>query len=451
MLENFSFNTRVIADSAHIDKLEIDLGGWEVNAPIYEFAQLRTSLGTPQSYDHRPDSGLPLFQSSQSPNSVVPDTTKLRVRSLTGRDYAPLVSGKLGIRIRDSQLSPETSNPIRAPLSLSLSLNPTRFLVYQNIPRARSRNGLYKRNLPRGHGIRYQVYRTQSRIVRTDEEFSLDGNDNVALTTMSKSRFSYTRWQSLCLENLSSMVDYVSSEIESFRQNGAELSWNHTLEIKLRKVEFYWEFHHHHPTSLINLIAPIAASVYRESRTTHYPVQESTNHNSRSISLSQRRGITVKFYSKTNKRVRIEASIDITKNRDLLFTTANQSRSARFSTPELLVSALETLASHAAQSVNESIELLNLRARLAPNLQRSSLVLVDCVYQSAEGDLPWAKNLLECLAENGGFSALGSPPPHLRALRRLVRLGVLTRPSRLQRGWYSLSPDFTRAGASLRN
>lgn len=448
MLENFSFNSRVLESDAHIDKIELRISGWELISDSSELALFRASLGNYRDFPHRPPSGAPLFHTAQPEQTTIPTRGKFRVRKPITQNYSPLVSGFLNVT-PSNQITENTEGYIRTPLSLNCSLNPTRFLIYQDLPRLRTRQE-GKRDLP---NRTYRPFRNEPRITRHADEFSLDGKDNVALTLMPKSRLQYTRWQSIFSANICALMNYITSELECFLQAGSDIEFQLHEDFTIGKVEFYWEFVHEYPLSLMGLIGPLAAAAYSEARSSNYVTREETVRNSRSLSVSHRAGIDIKVYAKTNKRVRIEAAVNPRKNRELLRHPRNPNHggSLRATSIGQLIGTLENLAAHATQSVNEFLSRLNARESLSPHLQQSSIAMVDHIYRAVGDDYRWARNLIECLVENGGYSALEATDQQKQALRRLVRTGVLSRPARNQRGWYRVHTSYTRARTSLRH
>lgn len=387
-------NFRANADTAKHDKIDIIIGNWyisTVDTYISAFIQLLVNRN------------VGIFHNHQVMVQVGSYTTvDILSQNLIQSPIAPLISGSLKIYGQGS----------RYKLQLHLSINPTRYCCYQPTPIRNQRvNGIPALHPP----ILIRPVKTN----RTDEEYSLDGNDNVSLTTPAKincRRVIYGAHLSNYLNSIESLVDSTLSQINP----GDGFIVERDIYYSLQRIEVYWEISAQSPYDLLNNIEKIIASISNEgeSRTFARRADVEQSFESKALSFEARSHQRVKIYTKTNKRIRIEVSSDFKRNPALRGGTYTfQSRTS-------LLDAMHMTCFENAISVN------NVIAEISPRLQQHSrhrsdlLYLITSLYK-AIGDIQQAEEILRALSTTNGIPRRGQCREKLMLLNRLVNQGLL--------------------------
>ncbi|WP_421710771.1 hypothetical protein [Alcanivorax sp.] len=448
MLGNFNWTTRVSPSDAHIDKLDITLKEWIVRCDPAQITNLMSSLGSDFPAEHRPSiSGNHFFYASQSSNSVIPSTSRIPLRK-SHNNYLTSLSGTLAIKPRALQ---EDGHADRIySLSLNASLNATRFGLYQDIPRIRVRSSYppEKRDLSNQP---YRLFKIGRKTVRANGERSLDGNDNVGLTAHSKSVLTHIRWQSLTENAISCSLNVIDNELDLALDNGTEISYEFQSRIITNRVEFYWEYWCEGPISTIAKISDALKQTHQEFSETTFICEEEGHRNALSVRATHRRGVDIKFYAKTNRRIRVEATLKVREHPDLINLAGcwpDGGRRRETNSTEQTVRLLNSLSTLAADSVNQLLGRLQMGQRRNAAFRRSPIAFITGVYEICSPE--FSRELLHAIANNRGIHTAGLTLEQLTQLDGLVRAGILARPTNTERGWYSLSPQFSYIPERLR-
>lgn len=448
MLGNFNWTTRVSPSDAHIDKLDITLKEWIVRCDPVQITNLISSLGSDCPAEHRPSiSGNQFFHASQSLNSVIPSTSRIPLRK-SHNDYLTSLSGTLAIKPRALQ-EEEYADRIYS-LSLNASINATRFGLYQDIPRIRVRNASLREKRDLGHQ-RYKTFKTGRKTVRSNGERSLDGKDNVALTAQAKSVLTHISWQSLINHAINCSLEMIDNELNLAFENGTEIAHEFQPRTIINRVEYYWEYWCEDPLTTVVNISDALKQTHQEFSESSFVCEEQGHQNALSVRAIYRRGVDIKFYAKTNRRIRIEATLKVREHPDLISIAGcwpDGGRRRETLSTVRTVQLLSSLCSLAADSVNRLLDHLQMGQRQNAALHRSPIAFLAGLHSVCTPN--FAREILDAVAANRGVHTTGMTQEQITQLDRLVQAGVLIRPSNTERGWYGLSPQFGHIPERLR-
>ena len=430
-LPAFSFDEVVSANAGRQDKIEIavehgfimdnaeDVGMFLHYLGSPPVAQARTAPGAFGRIFNRRRSGIPPFR-----------TQEIRVRSTASQPLPPpLFSGFMKIINR-------RESPSIWMLHSLLSLNLTRFVRHQAIPRPATRllqdrpnilYGFYERNLPLDH----------------EDEFPLVDSDNWIPDDRLWSHLAAPR---LWPRHLRAFLTGAATEVHNDLLRAAEhatlvIQQSHQNPFSMYSVETYWEFYEYDPIRAVRALEPLletyaAAAVDAWDAPRH--VRQERPENSRRLSIRTHTGETLKIYAKTNRRVRFEITHELSGNRPYRLSEGGHT----FPVIEGAIPLLNHLAGVAAERVNDVLRHFRLHAS-APNTQHTVLKFIFDV-QAAFDDPNKAFQLLQILTHNGSL-VVGRGTVFRTELRRLHSRGVLYRSHRR----YSVTPPYRQALANM--
>jgi hypothetical protein len=159
---------------------------------------------------------------------------------------------------------------------------------------------------------------TRQSQLRSGDEFSLDGEDNVLLT---RSQMLFGRsdaWQRHLERYWLALIQRFD---HIFGSAAALLAIPHNFSpyLSLREIETYWEFRAEDPLAWLLSAEPHfrALGLAPEVRTHAYPdgeIRETIHQNARSLSVRLRSGVRLRVYAKSNRRLRFEIEHDLKEN-----------------------------------------------------------------------------------------------------------------------------------------
>ena len=376
-MSEFSLRNRLNIADVRQDKIEVNIEGWTVtttNTLIVNFIRhLGRADRNDSIYKYR------VFNLDNSCNHLGAKR-KLNILTKPLRNQSRLLfSGylELGKSNHDGITGRNTYT-----LKLFLSLNPTRFCVHQN---KRTRGGnrflsptLLSREIPNN----------------SDDEFSLDGNDNVAISRMAKSNLSSSFYRGMLQTYINEIINYFDAELQTFSYDGFEIR-SDRLSFSIPYVENYWDVECEDPTYETNRLKDCFAGLSNSNRVREYR----TENDGASLSLicKLRRGENLKIYAKTNRKIRVEIAQKYNKNADL---TAN--RAYEVPTMEGILNFLLESEQSATNQANKYINALYEHLDYTPILRKTPVDFVTFLY-SAVGDINLARSILSELVTNGGF------------------------------------------------
>lgn len=301
-LPEFSFDHTVSAKSAKHDKINLLIEHGSFRGTIGRLNTFKKHLGGP------PPGRGPLAGSSYSRIfTAASKDRKINIRK-SGKGAAtslptPLFSGSYEFR-SEARTSDQTDEAVVLG-KLVLSLNPTRFLRFQNpatyFP-------------PRKKFTKHRATFFQERIVPETDERALDGKDNYI---PDNSNFEFANASPLWSRNLRTYIDGVLGTIEedmvragSLREvRVARVPSEQARPFNLRTVETYFEFRFANPLQIVRDIGPLLRSFNElKTSTDHYqprrtksPVLSRTwERDSLVITKNIRTGVKLKLYAKTD-------------------------------------------------------------------------------------------------------------------------------------------------------
>lgn len=415
----FSFASRVSPVTARQDKIETDYGDWHVFAFDNDLWGYFANLGEPctpsMDLPSAPIASAPAFRLFNSPSGTDPTTPRLDIaaggQGSVRRPNAPLISGHLQVRRIAVPASAQTGREIDGRrLRARLFLNPTRFVHHQIMPR-------HLPSPPEDWDLGAPSFLTRRRLLSTSLEASLDGNDNVLLTTQSLSFGRPEAWP-IHLDRYWSITQSVLNDCIIH----AGLHFETTPFLNLRRVQTYWEFGATDPTAVVrSLVDPLNALGHRLT-TRSYPgglVETERDNNCLSIRVRLRSGVILRVYAKTTRRIRFEIEHDLIKNARPLPQQRHTTND-----PGQLLEWLDHLAEDASREVNWVLGILeSLPSRGFSWVRSYHLVrrIVDIVGENGK------VGAILSLLVNNGCIRLGPNDPLRPSVRDLVDANVLER------------------------
>jgi len=319
VLPEFSLDYLPQIDHAREDKISIDIGGWFVNCQPSTIRSIRAALGQPPANSETPEHYGWLFQQPNHNNDTEPMKVRhfsrgtiLTVNNASNAPY-PLFTGTLKTSVVST---PQTRVATRRyKFNARLYLNPLRYARHQfavrpaNIVRAGSEMLC--------HGFSPQA---------AGGELPLDREIRDNFLPMAGRMFQIandpTQWHGRVVGYLRSVRNVLGSELRrAVQQNGAQLEYPHmprtgtpVTKFNVREVEITFDFRHEDPLGQIHALEPSLRIL--SSRTTRRDYGLPANGSVRDLNCISwtfhfRRGIAVKLYAKTTRRIRLEICYDL--------------------------------------------------------------------------------------------------------------------------------------------
>ena len=441
----FSLSSRVTADDAKQDKIELILGAWYLHGRDSELRDYFRELGAQpvvvnsrHASSHTPSRlfNLPTGRDPTAPRLLIPGGAYDGDRRVAG---APLISGYLqaGKHAPNSSVTGALPQECRS-LSTRLSINPTRFVHHQNmVPVRAAEPAVFWRN-------REPRFTTRTPVLQTSLEASLDGNDNVLLSQRAQHFGRPVLWPIHLERYWEAIQTYLDRHIQSVADQSGLQIWR-DLYLNLRSVQTYWEFSAEDPIAVVRSLVDPISSVGHESTTRSYPLgQVETNVTGNSTSLKVRigSGRILRIYAKTTGRIRFEIDHDLVKNPRLLPNN-------RHTSSELtdLIPWIHHLAGRAADDVNRILQFVERQSNQSSFWWMRSYHLVHAI-AGATNNSEVTKALLSLLVNHRRIH-LGRHDPLRPHVQQLVDLGMLARvaPRRQQ---FVVTPKYRGALEELR-
>lgn len=423
-ITDYQITSRVTANDALHDKVEVTLGDWLVNLNCptefvaEAFDQFTNHLSMPpesvrQAAERWAEHGIVFTR----PSGRVSNYRRLRFRRQEhrrGQQEASipslLPSGFLETKLRRANTSLPSGLAGFIECKCFTKLNAT---AYMRQKRARRRANPQLAPCP-------DVF-VQSLPSSVQGEHSLDGKANW-LPRNNRGEVTWTNAQSLAAvcdfvesvqRRITHEIERTTTQTRGLYGQGATASFRESASA-VEQVETYFEFFHHSPLLLVESIQEAANGYARRVEVAFFAV--GTEGQSRRILMELYRGVYLRIYAKTNQRIRFEIQHNLSEaNRPF---DAAQS----FTNRSQLEAILSDLRADAAELVNLFLVSLNPRP-IHEGLQRAPLSLVLEVCRAAKNYAD-AKTILDALSVNARFDIAACPS--LRpVLLRLKESGVL--------------------------
>lgn len=422
-LPAFSFEVTVSANDARQDKIQVQIDHGRSSNSASDIARFLQRLGSPprnwgpvaDDYGrifNRPRRELPPFEAQTIRSRAMQETPHLLP--------PPLFQGHLRIFGSNRNLPPWSF------LTL-LSLNPTRFLRHQGLPRPirqllsgdspRMETHLFRREIPLDHF----------------GEFALIESDNWLPSDRFWSKYNSNRfWPDHVRRYLVGAIQLVE---------GLRIATPVENRFNIQSVETYFEFACSDPIQIVLRLEPYLRSFAAQPVTSQdYPIQAGRPEaveNTRRLSIQTRRGEILKIYAKTNRRIRFEIIHELSGDAFRLSQGGHT-----FFRIEDALQLLDSLARLATERVNEVLN--HFRLRTEPPLEDKSVLQLIIDIQTVCRSQGEAQSILEILVANsslvvGRGIALGAALDS--TLQRLVRRRILVSSN----GRYLITSSYRRA------
>ena len=319
--------------------------------------------------------------------------------------------------------------------TLRLSLNPLRFVRNQNVPR------------PIGSAQTWARPRITERATPANNagEFSLDGCDNWLPDTPIFLAFTTpARWRAHLRRYLQAVRDALTEELQRVAED-ADILVSQRDDCSLRVVETAFEFAASEPTELVRSLHPLLSS-YRadnveESEYRGPEVKRARVENSLSYRVRIRKGVYLRVYAKTNRRVRFEIRHENINVRELLGESplpAHQNGPRPMRTTAQLLQCLAALRQRAATEMNKFLAYCRHESRVVPSLYSPLSFIVTVASVLRDRDL--SHTVVSLLTNlHGIISYRKASPELLAAAHELTEAGLL-RFNRERRGYIPATP-----------
>jgi len=325
-----------------------------------------------------------------------------------------------------------------------LSINPTRFLRHQELPR---RAVLYGEEPV----FEYDLFRAETP-PDTLDEYSLQREtdryyvDNWIPDSRFWARFASQQfWPTHLAGYLCGVEREIQRDIDRAAQNQTVVIVRPDRPFSLSTVETYFEFYWDGPIGMVMALKLVLEEFVNELRADSYPVAQLTHErieNSQCLTVQMGVGITLKIYAKTNRRIRFEITHRL--NGDVPYRL-NSGRHT-FAQMGDIQEALAELAGDAATRLNRVFDFINTSASFS-GPQKSVIQFITEI-TSACNNAGMASELLELLRWNRSINARRGASVNAvfgNVLEKLVNKNVLLR----GRSRYSVAPAYQAAHRAL--
>lgn len=436
MLPRFSFEQTVISDTARHDRIVAKMELGSVMGTAEEIDSMRLDLGNPSpsstTYRER------IFTTQDGRGAYRPplEVRKKAIRRSGLSWPPPLFGGNLN-------LSPYGGGGQRASrLTMNLDANLTRLARFQIAGRDPERE-------------RFELFGGTAPPC-LDGEFSLDGKNNWILAGSQDVWFTPDRWIAHMAESVSEIRNAMIMELVDARSAVApQLRLEELRSSMLESCETYWEFQSENPIGHVRQMERLLSDFGVNSRATTSPpsrnVRREFRENCLVLSIDLRRGILLRVYAKTNRRIRFEVAHDLKQNAAPLERHSPSSQgttSSRYAGNDTeLLALLNMLKTNSAQIVNRAFAHMRNRNSVIPSHFSESMLLLK-IGRIAKND-EFALTVSENLRVRGGVSPNGLVAGLRKAIDRMTSKGILR--YNAESSLYEPTPDFSTALRSLRN
>jgi hypothetical protein len=398
-----------LAENALHDKIEIALSGVGLYGGDYDNRGMLETIyryGQTAANSGEPGSNGGFFRQPQfRPGGLNRIAFWARGDHYTTSPGRPLIGGEIVIK-RDGGARSHSSSAYR--LGARLSVNPTRTLRHHL-------DGSIRARVLRGQRLEHPSLLLSRRKARNDQgEHILDDNDNCMLNARQLRLCTpavHHALRDLCVR---SAVDFITGAIANCV--GAHSALRGTWEYSLVSCETYWERACENPIQYVRWLAEqfLAETNRFHLRIHPRPTSLGREGNSLSISKTLVKGLELKVYAKTNRRIRFEVRHDLRTQASILgggHITNNLDE---------LCSWLSLAAEDAAHKLGR------ITTSFQPATDTLDIELLMAFFSkldAAPGEYADIERILSVLIGLGGYA--GRDPQSVPILDHLERAGVL--------------------------
>lgn len=408
-LPSLTSKTRVSADAAFIDRIQLDIGEWALFGPQDSICAALTAFSH-SSVQTAHGEILPLFN-----GHIVENLYGIRKLKFNGNPNTDstnkaksLVSGS--VKLANWRFSKTAKQPNElARITFATQLNLTRFTQAQHLKR---RSRLDRPRLVAGYVL--AIDPDQSWYA---DEAPLRPATNLIIGSDQKYRFALKQTRPQQLSRYLKLVRGMLSRVMLDAFQGERATYERFAGYSLKEIEFYWEFNEPNPIDYVEGLRTALMGAGENFSERIYKVdQVSFELQGQSPCLKVRvtRDIQIKVYAKTNRRVRFEVTLknDAINRAVGSRTTVSLSR---------LVEKIPDLSTQAAIRLNDLLQ--SIETIPPPKSSLSSVQLLHAITRAAD-DPHIGEAIIASLVTYGRIT------PHnndlLRdTIQRLVKLGIL--------------------------
>jgi hypothetical protein len=480
----FSLQTKFLPVHAGEDKIDLELGGWEIHGIALgveaEHGFKKRMGGPPKGSEDfafsspgKPQAPFGWFFTC--PSTIGKDRNKLRIRqqALTHptsnrRQEAPLCGGYC-LFYRDKKAKDSSGKAVHSA-RLRLSLNMQRFTRHQA-----------NQDVPSGPAT-FRLQRCNKDRSTHGGEFSFDREDNWLPTSPAWRKFAKNVRIKDYLGLIEKRLEQDLKRACKYEDDPVEML-KHGRPYRLFAVETLWEFPSENPIGDVLQIGASLLHITRQGGQTkindYAPKQAGRTLNSPCFLVPLAEGVKLKLYAKTNKRIRFEVvQTNISRNQSKIFkemesiqeqSTASEIDAAWAKGKVPKISPLPALSGENWEELPAFLDLLRQRAAFhmnkimgelregkSPEVEACSVVelLAKVAAAAVSGlgkqeRLSQIQTLLYFLCYQRGFRGSLKASPYARALEYLRDEGVIEyQPSRQ---FFTLAKRYVKAADTLVN
>lgn len=413
--------TRVDDNFAKQDRIQIDIGNWIYDGSDTSFRQFVNQISARSwfSIDGSEIELSPLTGVQRLGNNQYKIKFTSRLRGGVTRTGAPLLEGKLVFR----KTGFNDHGPSRFYIKAEVSVNPTRAMVHQTVDRSlideylgrpdvtdrRTTPDLRTRELP-------ETVRNERAINPTD--------DNVIIDRPHIIMSGPTHWNLFRNRYFGQVVSLLEQLIGgTFRQNPEDGQLQLQLELNLKQVETYWEFHTPDPIHMMKIITPLFLALGTYANRREYENVSSDfliDGNCPVLTTQLVTGLKAKLYPKTTNRLRLETTHNL---QDRSVGIGGHTFSGNSALADVMLH-VEELAADATREANLLLEIVLEALPPFPRSEPPYRLVAEIINSTTEAT--GRDFLLSAIINNGGYRKKPGDPLNA-AITQLVKRGVLRR------------------------
>jgi hypothetical protein len=423
-MKEFDLRNKIDIKKIRQDKMELIFGTWKIVSEKSDAFRFLEFLGRDNREDNWRFKHRAFEKYKPSEGNNLSESVSLNILKGSKNGVRPLFAGKL-------LLSTNKENTDEILIKLALSINPTRFCVYQiTEPR-------------RNPFVAPPMIFTDQYINSFDGEFALDENDNTALTKVARRNLSEKLYPRMFLAYIGRIKDYIDQELLDFYGIEAMQTYFFDSYVSLHYIENYWDIECPDPRQEVIRLAEMFTGFSTTNSANYYRnIRVLRNKKSISLSCDIRNYETLKIYAKTSKKIRIETSHNFSKN-----TYLSKARKYSFKSFDDFMDLIRYAEETSLNLANAFIDNLYKWANYPKIIHGKPLTFVSVFYRVV-GDIDLAERLLRELVLHGGLTRKQYkeiPEEVAKNLKRSELIIYLPRPHCR----YVVVPTYAEAAQSL--
>ncbi|MDA7640568.1 hypothetical protein N8787_02930 [Opitutaceae bacterium] len=413
------------------DKIELGIGDWDMRADTDTLMLIYSRLASRPGRDAIP---IPENELGWIFNRFgsLPTPTKGVIRSRDTQSVAaPIFGGKMIIR---DLTDPDDlyASRMLTRMNVYLTLNAVRFLIYQTLPENFD-DDPSNFNLGDPNIRKSGKYADVEGNRRRSFEISLDGNDNWIAHEEWETFSRGEAWQFHLRRYIVAVSEAFQSEFErSTEGQNAQISpegngLSYQLDVVENFVDFLTPNDCETAIAFVDRLEPFIR-MYRKTECDRYDGERDSAGvmgHSKSLRLRLTRGIELKIYAKTNRRVRFEVAYRLKDCGRLLHPDDRRSIRRRTESMDELMTWFDNLAQDTSERLNSLFTFLN--SRMSPTVDQLPAHLLPARISGTLGDRRLTDTILSLLLSAGSISLSPGRDRLRNSVRKLEENGILER------------------------